>query len=98
EGVAVRGDAVRLRQVAGNLLGNAKKFSRRGGHVRLSVSSEAGQAKLTVSDDGAGLDPQMIPRLFQPFVQADRTGGLGLGLAVVRGLTELHQGTVSVKS
>jgi PAS domain S-box-containing protein len=103
--VWVNGDRVRLTQVIGNLLQNAAKFTPRGGKTTVSVEADAaqGQAILTVQDTGSGIEPEMLPRLFQVFAQADATldrskGGLGLGLALVKGLIELHGGAVSVSS
>jgi CheY-like chemotaxis protein len=103
--VWVEGDRVRLAQVVGNLLPNAVKFTPGGGKATLAVEADRarGQAMLTVRDTGEGIQPGMLPRLFHPFVQADATldrskGGLGLGLALVKGLVELHGGTVSAAS
>jgi signal transduction histidine kinase/CheY-like chemotaxis protein len=100
-----RGDATRLAQVLHNLLDNATKFTPAGGevHVRLAAGRDARQAVLTVRDTGVGIDPEMLPRLFDVFTQADRTlertrGGLGLGLALVRGLVGLHRGQVQAAS
>jgi CheY-like chemotaxis protein/anti-sigma regulatory factor (Ser/Thr protein kinase) len=99
------GDAARLSQVVGNLLQNAAKFTDRGGQVdvRLTVESEHGQAVLVVQDTGIGIDPEMLPHVFKPFAQSDRSldrsaGGLGLGLALVKGLVDLHQGAVRARS
>ncbi len=101
----VTGDATRLAQALNNLLDNAVKFSDAGGRVTVRVAADAarGQAVLTVADAGEGIEPAMLPRLFQPFAQADRSldrsrGGLGLGLAVVKGLIELHGGEVQAAS
>lgn len=103
--LVVNGDTARLTQAVGNLLQNAAKFTPPGGTTRVSVTRDeaARQAIVRVSDTGVGIDPAMIGRLFQPFVQADRTldrskGGLGLGLALVKGVVELHGGVVSVRS
>ncbi|MFO0848356.1 MAG: PAS domain S-box protein [Gemmataceae bacterium] len=102
--VWVSGDPTRLAQVFDNLLVNALKFTSPGGRVEAAVAAgPAGRAAVTVRDTGAGIGPVMLPRLFQPFAQADRTldrsgGGLGLGLAIVRGLVELHGGTVRADS
>jgi two-component system CheB/CheR fusion protein len=95
----VNGDATRLAQVSGNLLHNAAKFTNRGGRVTVVVGSEEGRAVLRVRDTGAGIDAETLANLFQPFVQADGTlhrtaGGLGLGLALSRGIVELHGGTI----
>jgi two-component system CheB/CheR fusion protein len=99
----VEGDATRLAQVIGNLLQNSAKFTSGGNWVRLSLDAVDGFALLRVRDNGIGIDPAMMPRLFQPFTQADATlnrrlGGLGLGLALVKGLVETHGGTVDVSS
>ncbi len=99
------GDPTRLTQVAGNLLQNAVKFTPRGGTVtvRLTPDRGRGQAVLTVRDTGDGIDPALLPRLFEPFAQADRSldrskGGLGLGLSLVKGLVGLHGGEVQARS
>jgi signal transduction histidine kinase/DNA-binding response OmpR family regulator len=103
--VWVQGDPARLIQVLANLLDNARKFSDRGGRVgvRLAADREQGQALLAVRDTGLGVEAEMLPRLFDTFAQADRSlertrGGLGLGLAVVKGLVELHGGAVEAAS
>jgi PAS domain S-box-containing protein len=103
--VWVDADRVRIAQCVGNLLQNAAKFTPRGGRTTVSLQAEPGgaEAVVTVRDDGAGIDDVMLPRLFQAFVQADSTldrskGGLGLGLALVKGLVESHGGSVSVAS
>jgi PAS domain S-box-containing protein len=99
----VEADATRLAQIVGNLLQNAAKFTPHGGHVAVTLASEANRAVLTVRDDGAGMDDATLARLFQPFMQADSTlarteGGLGLGLALTKSLVELHGGTVQATS
>ena len=101
--VWVSGDATRLAQVLDNLLTNALKFTGEGGEVDVSVTAQAGRAELRVRDSGVGVEPAMLPRLFDVFAQADRTlersqGGLGLGLSIVRGLTHLHGGEVRAES
>lgn len=103
--VYVLADWNRLAQVIGNLLQNAAKFTGRKGEVRVSVSVDAAErrAVVRVADTGVGMAPQMLSRLFEPFSQADNTldrskGGLGLGLALVKGLVELHGGEVSAHS
>ena len=103
EPVRVEGDRTRLAQCLGNLLHNSLKFTPAGGRVLLSLSVEGGRARIEVEDDGAGIDPALLPTLFQPFAQGPQTlarsqGGLGLGLALVKGLVELHGGTVGVES
>jgi PAS domain S-box-containing protein len=99
----VRGDPTRLEQVVGNLLQNAAKFSQCRGRVALVLRADPGQAWISVRDTGVGIDRALLDKVFDPFVQAERTlarssGGLGLGLALVKGLTELHGGAVSVRS
>ncbi len=103
----VNGDPTRLVQVIGNLLHNAKKFTDSGGTVSLSLTrvEEDGRehALLSVRDNGVGIDPSILPRIFETFVQADNSlsrsrGGLGLGLRLVKGLAELHGGSVEVAS
>ena len=103
--VWVEGDATRLTQALHNLLDNAVKFTTSGGRVavRLEADAGAGWAVLTVSDTGAGIEPAVLPRLFEPFAQAEQgldrgRGGLGLGLSVVKGLVELHGGEVAAAS
>lgn len=101
--VWVRGDPARLTQVVSNLWGNAVKFTPAGGRVTVWLAAEGGAAVLAVSDTGIGIGPAHLPTLFQAFRQVDadpaRTkGGLGLGLAVVRGLVELHGGRVEAAS
>jgi two-component system CheB/CheR fusion protein len=98
----VEGDRTRLAQVLGNVLSNAAKFTP-SGTVTVSLEEDAGTARLEVIDTGEGVDPEMLPRLFEPFSQADRTlarsrGGLGLGLALVKGLIHLHGGEVTMSS
>jgi two-component system CheB/CheR fusion protein len=105
EPLPVEGDRTRVAQVIGNLLNNAAKFTPKGGQVRVLVDRDpaTSQARVRVRDTGAGIAPEMMPRLFEPFTQADATldrsqGGLGLGLALVKGLVELHGGTVAAAS
>ena len=99
----VSGDPERLQQVVWNLLSNAIKFTSRGGRVEVRLGQEGEHVRLVVTDDGAGIDPAMLPRLFDRFWQADSSitrahGGLGLGLAVVRHLVELHGGSAHAHS
>jgi CheY-like chemotaxis protein len=103
--VWVAGDSTRLTQVLDNLLGNAVKFTPPGGRVTVRVGREepGGRAVLAVRDTGAGIDPELLPRLFDVFSQDDRSldrsrGGLGLGLALVKGLVQLHGGEARVAS
>ena len=96
------GDADRLQQVVWNLLSNAVKFTPGGGEITVSLRRDQGFV-LTVADTGIGVDPSFIPYMFEPFRQADGSasrehGGLGLGLAIVRQITELHGGTVTAQS
>ena len=99
----VRGTAVRLQQIVSNLLSNAVKFTPDGGRVSLRVWREGGEARLVVEDTGVGIAPEFLPHVFDRFRQADGSttrqyGGLGLGLAIVRALTELHGGWVRAES
>ncbi|HSP18754.1 MAG TPA: ATP-binding protein, partial [Myxococcaceae bacterium] len=100
---ALAGDPERLHQILWNLLSNAVKFTARGGHVSVSLGVRDRTATLTVSDTGQGIRPDFLPHVFERFRQADATatrahGGLGLGLAIVRHLVELHGGTVGASS
>jgi signal transduction histidine kinase/CheY-like chemotaxis protein len=99
----VSGDSDRLQQVVWNLVANAVKFTKRGGHVDVAVGRVGDAVRLTVRDDGIGIAPPSLPHLFERFWQSDtsiarRHGGLGLGLAVVRHMVELHGGTVTAES
>jgi CheY-like chemotaxis protein len=99
----VKGDPNRLRQVIWNLLSNAIKFTPRGGRVNISLYCVESTARLTVSDTGEGISEAFLPYVFDRFRQAEasisrRQGGLGLGLAVVRHLVELHGGTIEAES
>jgi CheY-like chemotaxis protein/anti-sigma regulatory factor (Ser/Thr protein kinase) len=99
----IEGDSTRVCQIISNLLQNAAKFSEADGLVHVRLDQHDGRARLTVRDTGMGMEPATIARLFQPFNQADNSlarsrGGLGLGLALVRGLVELHGGTVRAES
>jgi PAS domain S-box-containing protein len=99
----VSGDPDRLQQVVWNLLSNAVKFTPRGGHVQLRLESVSSLVQIAVCDDGQGIEPGFLPHLFERFRQADgrfsrEHGGLGLGLAIVSELVELHGGTVSGSS
>jgi PAS domain S-box-containing protein len=101
--VSIDGDATRLAQVLGNLLSNAAKFTPAGGRVTLGVEERGGSAVVRVRDTGVGIADDLLPTIFDPFTQAEQTlarseGGLGLGLALVKGLTRLHGGSVSVAS
>ena len=99
----VDGDPTRLEQVIFNLLDNAVKYTPPGGRITLTMEAEGNFAVLRVMDTGAGMTPDVLSRVFEPFVQADPTldrarGGLGLGLTLVRRLVELHGGTVAAHS
>jgi PAS domain S-box-containing protein len=101
--LCVDGDAVRLAQVISNLVNNAAKYSSPGAPIRIEGHVEDGAVVLRVQDSGMGIDPSVLPHIFEPFVQEpqalDRAqGGLGLGLAIARGLVELHGGHVSAHS
>jgi PAS domain S-box-containing protein len=103
EPVWVYGDQTRLTQAVGNLLNNALKFTDSGGTVSVRVTVVDGRSSVIVRDSGIGIEPDMLAHLFEPFAQADRSlerskGGLGLGLALVKGLVELHGGTVKASS
>lgn len=99
----VSGEAVRLVQVAGNLLANAIRYTPDGGAITVSLVRNAAMIELSIADNGIGIAKELIPRLFDLYVQAEQTtergtGGLGLGLALVRSLLEAHAGSVSVAS
>jgi signal transduction histidine kinase len=99
----VPGDAARLQQVVWNLLSNAVKFTPPGGFVRVELERLDSRVRLGVRDSGIGIDPAFLPSVFEPFRQADSSmtraqGGLGLGLAIVRRLVELHGGSVGAES
>ncbi len=100
---AIWGDAARLQQVVWNLLSNAIKFTPRGGSVQVRLERVNSHIEIAVADTGAGIPPKFLPYVFDRFRQADQTttrhyGGLGLGLAIVRHLIELHGGTVYAES
>jgi signal transduction histidine kinase len=101
--VRVVGDPSRLAQAIGNLLNNAAKYTPAGGRVVVGLRREAAQAVVTVTDTGMGIPPEMLARVFDMFAQVDRTldraqGGLGIGLALVRSLVQLHGGSVRASS
>jgi len=99
----ISGDAMRLQQVVSNLLTNAIKFTPERGHVTVTLDQMDGHGRLRVSDTGVGIEPGFLPHVFNRFAQEDSSntrtyGGLGLGLAIVRHLVELHGGTVQAES
>jgi PAS domain S-box-containing protein len=103
EAVWVDGDRTRLAEAIGNLLENAAKFTPRGGQTTLSLAVDNESARIRVQDTGRGIPPDLLDHVFEPFAQGDTTldrrmGGLGLGLAVARGLVELHGGSIRVES
>ena len=102
-GLLVRGDAIRLTQVFSNLLTNAAKYTPPAGRITVTATEEDRDVVISVRDTGIGIAPEMLPWVFDPFVQerqaVDRSqGGLGLGLAIVRNLVEQHRGTVALFS
>ncbi len=103
EAVIVDGDAGRLEQILTNLLDNASKYSDRGTTITTTVSATARHAEVSVRDRGAGIDPVVLPTMFELFAQAPTTlarsaGGLGIGLTLVKALVELHGGTINAAS
>jgi PAS domain S-box-containing protein len=102
-GLLVDGDAARLAQVVSNLLTNAAKYTQPGGHIDVTAAREGGDAVVRVRDSGIGIAPELLPRVFDLFVQSERAldrsqGGLGLGLTIVKTLTEMHGGRVAAES
>jgi PAS domain S-box-containing protein len=101
--IEVDADAGRLEQVLVNLISNAAKYTPAGGRIAVSAALDGGEVVLRVRDNGIGIAPDMLPRVFELFAQANRSldraqGGLGLGLALVRRLVELHGGRVEARS
>ncbi|HEY4772142.1 MAG TPA: response regulator [Steroidobacteraceae bacterium] len=99
----VEGDLIRLTQALSNLLNNAVKYTEAGGRIKVTVSREENLVAIRVQDSGVGISPELLPRLFNLFTQAATTtdraqGGLGIGLALVRRLVEMHGGTVAAHS
>jgi CheY-like chemotaxis protein/two-component sensor histidine kinase len=102
-GINATGDPNRLRQIVWNLLSNAIKFTPAGGKVQVVLEKVDSHVELTISDTGIGIKPEFLPHIFERYRQADATitrqyGGLGLGLAIVRNLVELHGGHISADS
>jgi signal transduction histidine kinase len=103
EAVYVAGDAPRLQQAVWNLLSNAVKFSANGGTIELELDKTDSHARISVTDNGIGIEPDFLPYVFERFRQADGSstrayGGLGLGLAIVRHIVEMHGGLVRANS
>lgn len=103
EAICLHADANRMAQVVGNLLTNARKYTPEGGSIHLSVRREGGEAVLVVSDDGIGIPAESLPHVFDLFTQVahgseQSQGGLGIGLSLVKRLTEVHGGRVDVAS
>jgi len=99
--IVIRADAHRLDQMVSNLLNNASKFTPKGGNIQLSATVEADMVAIRVEDDGNGIAPDVLPKVFELFTRGGGDGaphGLGVGLAVVRNLTELHGGIVEGRS
>ncbi|MGH8217906.1 MAG: PAS domain S-box protein [Steroidobacteraceae bacterium] len=99
----VRGDRVRLIQCVSNMVTNAAKFTQAGGEIRVTTRVDGEMALIEVGDNGCGIAPELLPRVFDLFVQGDRTldrpqGGLGIGLAMVKQLVEMHGGSVAARS
>jgi len=100
QAITVHADRTRIDQVLINLLTNAVKHTPPGGRIGVSAGRESGQAVLRVRDTGSGLPPELLPRVFDLFVQAENGShsGLGIGLALVRGLVQMHGGSVAASS
>jgi CheY-like chemotaxis protein/anti-sigma regulatory factor (Ser/Thr protein kinase) len=103
EQVPVEGDRTRLIQVLVNLLNNSAKYTPAGGNITLAVASDGLSSTVSVRDNGSGIDPQLLPHVFDLFTQADRApdrsqGGLGIGLALVKSIVRMHNGRVAAHS
>jgi signal transduction histidine kinase len=103
EPMYVRGDAVRLNQIIVNLLANSAKYTPMGGTISVRLTRSGRNVSVAVRDDGIGISPEILPKIFDMYTQANRTGqnasdGLGIGLALVKGLVDLHHGTVEARS
>src|SRR5207249_4598780 len=102
-GMTVSGDVIRLQQAVSNVLENAVKFTPPGGSIEVRLDRAAAKARIVVRDTGCGIRPDFLSQIFVPFRQAEdvktrKRGGLGLGLAIVRSLVELHGGEVTAES
>ncbi len=103
ESVRVEADPTRMEQVLDNLLSNASKYTDPGGRITLAVERRDGEVEIRVADTGIGIEPAMLPRIFEMFAQVDGRsarsgGGLGIGLGLVRSLVEMHGGTIKAHS
>jgi signal transduction histidine kinase len=99
----VLGDGKRLHQVFSNLLSNAIKFTPEHGTIEISLESDASETRIRIGDSGDGIDTQLLPHIFEPFIQGDSTttrryGGLGIGLTIVHHLVQLHGGTIQAEN
>jgi len=101
-GLSVYGDPTRLMQAIGNVLSNAAKYTERGGQVTLAVAQTSSEVEIRIRDNGIGIPPELMPMIFNLFTQLDRSsaaqGGLGIGLALVQRLVEMHGGSVTAQS
>ena len=103
--ILLNADPVRITQAIGNILFNALKFTNANGTVWMTLKTEKNNAVISVKDNGIGINPELLQHLFTPFTQADNSlhrnsghGGLGLGLSIVKGIVDLHEGEVSAYS
>ena len=99
----VRGDRTRLVQIVSNILNNAAKYTLAGGRIGVQVAAHEAEVEVSIRDSGIGIDPEVLPYIFGLFIQAERTpdrsqGGLGIGLALVKSLVDLHEGSVTARS
>ncbi len=98
EALQVHGDPVRLTQILVNLLNNAARYTAPGGQIRVAVRLDGDAARISVRDSGAGIPPEIMPRLFAMFARSEGSTGLGIGLALARRLAEMHGGTIEARS
>ena len=101
--IYIEGDLIRLAQIVSNLLTNAAKYTSEAGEILLTVDASKERVTISVKDPGVGIEPELLPRIFDLFVQGDHSlarsqGGLGIGLTLVKRLVELHGGTIEAKS